>query len=125
MHLARLKSKEREFSSILICNLNTIPANWKLDQAFLVTGSVVIANDYFKAFAATLRNLLGGRMRSYETLLERGRREAVIRMLGEARNGSANAVWNVRFAAAAIQGEQQGRGGGIELVAYGTALRAS
>ena len=124
-HFARLKIKEEELSSIMMCNMKTIPTNWKLDRAFLVSGSVVIANDYFKTFAATLRNLVGGRMRSYEALLERGRREAIVRMLEEARNGSANAVWNVRLATSPIQAEQTGRSSGIELLAFGTALRAS
>jgi len=124
-HFARLNSKEKELAPIMLCNLKTIPSNWNLDQAFLVSGSVVIANDYFKSFAASLRNLIGGRMRSYETLLERGRREAIVRMLEEARNGSANAVWNVRFVTTSLQNEQRRRSGGIELVAYGTALRAS
>ncbi len=124
-HFKRLTVQEQELAHIMVCDLNTIPENWTPEQAFLVSGSVVIANDYFKAFASSLRNIFGGRMRSYESLVERGRREAIVRMLTEARSGSANAVWNVRVETSTIQGKRQSRPGGIELIAYGTALRVS
>ena len=107
----------------MVCDLNTVPMNWTPSRAWLVSGSVVIANDYFKSFVASMRNLFGGRMRSFETLLERGRREAIVRMLEEAQAGAANAVWNIRVETSTIQGKRQKRAGGIELIAYGTALR--
>lgn len=125
VHIAWLRAREAELSSILASSMNTIPANWNLEQAFLVSGSVVIANDYFKSFVSAIRNLFGGRLPAYETLVERGRREAIVRMLEEARNGSANAVWNVRFVTTTLHGDEGGRAGGIELLAYGTALRVS
>ena len=46
----------------------------------LVHGHVVISIDYFKRFLASLRNFFGGTVRSYETLLDRARREAVLRL---------------------------------------------
>lgn len=122
-HFKRLARQEAALGHILVCDINTIPDNWSPTQAFLVSGSVVIANDYFKSFLASLRNLFGGRVRSFETLLERGRREALVRMLSEADAGGANAVWNVRVETSTIQGKRQDRAGGIELIAYGTALR--
>jgi uncharacterized protein YbjQ (UPF0145 family) len=121
-HFARLQHKENELSNIAVSDLNTIPENWSVTQSFLVTGAVVIANDYFKTFVSSIRNLFGGRMRAYEALVERGRREAIVRMLEEARRHSANAVWNVRIETSTMQGKSANRAGGIELVAYGTAL---
>lgn len=122
-HFKQLARKEAALAHILVCDIKTIPDNWHPTQAFLVSGSVVIANDYFKTFVASLRNLFGGRVRSFETLVERGRREALVRMLEEAHAGAANAVWNVRVETSTIHGKRQDRAGGIELVAYGTALR--
>ena len=124
-HFRRLAEKEAGLAHIMVVNIKTIPDNWQPTQAFLVSGSVVIANDYFKTFVASLRNLFGGRIRSFESLVERGRREAVVRMLEEANAGAANAVWNVRVETSTIQGKRQKRAGGIELIAYGTALRVS
>lgn len=123
-HIRALNIKERELSDIRISDLRKIPANWKVEKSFLVTGSVVIATDYFKVVASAIRNLFGGEMKSYESLLERGYREAKVRMLEEARSGGANAVWNVRFETANIHGETK-KAGGVELIAYGTAMKIS
>ena len=124
-HFKRLAKKEEELSHVVICNLRSLPDNWHPEASFLVSGSVCIANDYFKTFVASLRNLFGGRVRSYETLVERGRREAIVRMLEEARNHSANVVWNVRVETATIAGQNPNRAGCIEMFAYGTAVRVT
>ncbi|MFT6733724.1 MAG: hypothetical protein ACJAS9_001914 [Polaribacter sp.] len=36
--------------------------------------------DYFKRFLAGLRNIFGGRVVTYESLVDRARREAILRM---------------------------------------------
>lgn len=121
-HLASLAHREAALAHIQLTDLKTPPADRPIARAFVVTGSVVIANDYFKAFVASLRNLFGGRMRTFEILVERARREALVRMQLEAQAGGATAVWNIRIETSCIQGQQQKRAGGIEVIAYGTAL---
>lgn len=123
-HYRRLAAREQALSRIVVSNLKRLPANWQASDATLVTGEAVIATDYFKVFVASLRNLFGGRVRSYETLVERARREAIVRMLQQAQAAGANVVWNVRVETATIQGKQQGKSGGIEILAYGTAMKA-
>ena len=86
-------------------------------HATLVLGQAVIASDYLKRFLARLRNIFGGEMRSYETLLTRARREAILRMLDRARTMGYDAVCNVRINTATI-----GRGM-VEALASGTAYR--
>ena len=122
-HLKYLVEKEKELSGIFVSNLKTLPPNWKARNAQLVGGTAVIATDYFKTFAASLRNRFGGRMRSMETLVERARRQAVVRMLEEAQAAGANAVWNVRLETSTI-GNSKGKPSAIEVMAYGTALIA-
>lgn len=123
-HIRYLNVKERELSDIRVSDLKKIPGDWKVEKSFLVTGSVVIATDYFKVVASALRNLFGGAMKSYESLLERGYREAVVRMLEEARAGGADTVWNVRLETATIHGKSN-KAGGVEIIAYGTAIKTS
>ncbi len=94
-----------------------------VDHAHLVSGSAVISIDYFKRFLAGLRNLFGGTVRSYETLIDRARREAVLRMKADA--VGAAAIVNVRIETSTIGGH--GKRGNksttcLEAVAYGTAL---
>lgn len=124
-HFRELDRKETELAHIMICDLRTLPQNWHPEAVFFVSGSVCIANDYFKTFAASVRNLFGGRVRAYETLVERARREAIVRMLEEARNYAANAVWNVRVETSTISGQNPNRAGCVEVFAYGTALRVT
>ncbi|MGH8664838.1 MAG: YbjQ family protein, partial [Burkholderiales bacterium] len=84
-----------------------------------VHGTVVVSADYFKTFVAGLRNLIGGRFRAYETLLERARREAVLRLKEQARAKGARLVVCVRFETTSIS---SGWAPAIEVLAYGTAL---
>lgn len=88
----------------------------------LVTGSVVISVDYFKRFVAGLRNLIGGRVTTYETLVDRARREALLRMKEEARELGAGIVFNVKIETSSISKGRRGAIGSVEVLAYGTAL---
>jgi len=124
-HLARLDNDERELADIVMSDLKRLPDNWRATDLHLVTGVAVIATDYFKVFAASLRNIVGGRVWSFETLVSRARREAIVRMLREARDAGANAVWTVRIETATIQGKRQGKSGGVEVMAYGTAMKVT
>ena len=93
-------------------------------RATLVVGSVVIAEDYFKRLAASLKSLLGGRIVAYESLLERGRREAIVRMKEQARQLGATQVVNMRLETASLSEDFSGRRPlfSAEFIAYGTAL---
>lgn len=86
-------------------------------ETFLVTGSVVIASDYFKNFVGSLRNFFGGRMSTHETLLDRARREAVIRMKEKAFSNGAKSVVDVHIETSFL--DQLG----VEVSAYGTAIK--
>jgi uncharacterized protein YbjQ (UPF0145 family) len=92
-------------------------------QQTLVAGNVVIANDYFKTFAAGLRNLFGGKVSSYESLLDRARREAVLRMKEEAQALQADFVFNVKYETTSISKGKRNKLPMIEVFAYGTALK--
>jgi len=126
-HFERLRSDEAALSHMLQTNLKNIPEVHAKDLeegAILVTGSVVVALDYFKKIAAKIKALFGGSLRSYETMLDRARREAVVRMLKEADALGATAVHNIRIEFSAIAGNNPANPGGAELLAYGTAVKA-
>ena len=99
-----------------------IPPEDKYYKQALVIGSVVVSIDYFKQFVATLRNLFGGRVTTYETLLDRARREALLRMKQSASDKSASYVFNVKYETASISKGRKNRVGSVEVLAYGTAL---
>ena len=84
-------------------------------------GSAVISIDYFKRFLASLRNIFGGTVKSYESLIDRARREALIRMKEMA--GDATVIVNVRIETSTIGRSANRKGVGcLEAIAYGTAM---
>ncbi len=86
----------------------------------LVSGSVVISVDYFKVLAAGIKNIFGGRLTTYESLLDRARREAVLRMIES--QPKAKQICNVRIETASISKDPSKSVGSVEVLAYGTAL---
>jgi uncharacterized protein YbjQ (UPF0145 family) len=123
-HFRELAAAEEALQDIAVTNDRGTAAAGAGASGTLVVGSVVIAEDYFKRVAAALKSLVGGNIGSYETLLERGRREAVVRMKQEARRLGATEVVNVRLATASLSEDWSGRRPmfSAELIAYGTAL---
>lgn len=67
----------------------------KIRSVELVTGEVVVGVGYFKAFVANLKSLFGGRLTSIESVMDRGRREAILRMREKAIG--ANFIINTRI----------------------------
>jgi len=126
-HLRRLARREQELAGMLVTNLKSFPGGPVVPhKARLVMGQAVIATDYLKKFLAGIRNLLGGELGSYRSLMNRARREAVVRMLEQARDLGYNAVCNVRLNSADIGGAStRRRVPMVEMLATGTAYSLS
>lgn len=118
-HYASIRTRERELQSIVALNTRYIPEGVQARGASVVSGSVVVSSDYFKTFVAGFRNLFGGRFRGYEMLLERARREALLRMKLRARDAGSTLVIGVRFHTTRVSGSQTPA---MEVMAYGTAV---
>jgi len=124
-HYRELQEAEDDLRDIVVSNGRGAGEADAFTRGTLVVGSVVIAEDYFKRVAASLKSLIGGNLRGYETLLERGRREAIVRMKQEARRLGAQHVVNVRLETASLSEDFSGQRPmfSAEFIAYGTALR--
>ena len=85
----------------------------------------MVASDYFKTFAAGLRKIVGGELRTFDSLMVRARREACVRMLESARNLGATGVINVRFSTSNIGSMGRRPAAMVEMFAYGTAIHVS
>jgi uncharacterized protein YbjQ (UPF0145 family) len=121
-HYASIRRRERELQSVLAFSTRYVPDGVAATNGRLVSGSVVVSSDYFKTFVAGFRNLLGGRFRGYETLLERARREAMLRLKAEAQRQGSRLVIGVRFHTTRVAGSATPS---VEVLAYGTALNCS
>lgn len=122
-HFASICEREAQFQSLPTITFETLPAGWRVESSTLATGNVVVSLDYFKRMLTGLRTLIGGRIRALEPLLDRGRREAILRMQQQAAEMGYEAIINVRLETSQL--DSSGRGGiaGVEMLAYGTAIK--
>lgn len=123
-HYASILKREKALRHIIVVSVKRPPENFSNQQ--LVMGSVVISSDYFRRLLAWFANIFGGNVNAYEKLLDRARREAILRMKEDAQRKGANIIFNFRFETASlddIHRPQNGTQGTVEVLAYGTAGR--
>ena len=124
-HFENLRGREEKYRGFPAITFETMPSGWQAAEVDVAQGSVVVSIDYFKRFLATLRGIIGGRVKSYEPLLDRARREALMRMTEDAIERGFDCVINVRIETSRLASSRSdGKGtAGVEMLAYGTAVR--
>lgn len=115
-HLKELLENEQRLSHIRI-DTNKFQESECHGQ--LITGNVVISHDYFKYIIAQIQNFFGGRLTTYESVVDRARREAIVRLKQQAENIGAKHIMGLRLSTTEL-GMQ---GGMVEVFAYGTAIK--
>lgn len=121
-HLKSLRGRESELRHIQVFSAETAPPQAENCDCHLVSGTAVMSLDYFRRFVESLMQLVGGRMTSYENLLDRARREAMVRMKDNAARIGAKRVFNVKIQTAHVYTRAKNGQGSFEIIAYGTAL---
>jgi uncharacterized protein YbjQ (UPF0145 family) len=123
-HYRSIREREELFLPLPVVTAEARFPEGRVKEAELVTGSVVISIDYFKRVLAILRNIFGGRVKAYESLVDRARREAILRMKEEANRKGAELIVNMRLETMTIGNNANRRGqvGSVEVLAYGTAI---
>ncbi len=116
-HLLALDEEEQRLSYI-----RTDMSRFKQSTATgqMISSNVVISHDYFKFVIASIQSFFGGRLTTYETVIDRARREAVVRLKREAEKVGATEIQGLRLSSSEL-GMQ---GGMVEVFAYGTAIQA-
>jgi len=124
-HYQDIRERENQLRDFPAITFQTIPEGWRVESTHLAQGSVVVSVDYFKRFIAGLRAIFGGRIKTYEPLLDRARREALLRMIDTAKNAGCDAVINIRMETSRLASSRRDGNGtaGVEMLAYGTGLR--
>ena len=122
-HYSSIKKREIEMLDLPVVTLKKVPTEKNIVGIQMVSGSAVISLDYFKRVLASLRMLIGGRVRTYESLIDRARREAVLRMK-QACKSKNGLIINVRIETSSIgkSANDKNQVGSIEALAYGTAI---
>lgn len=120
-HYKSINRRERNFLALpTTSSKSPIGDTGAITDSFLVHGNVVISVDYYKRILASFRNFFGGDVRSYETLLDRARREAVLRLKESC--PEADQIINLRLETSSIYKGGKNAIGSVEILAYGTAI---
>ncbi len=114
-HYKSIEQREKRFLYLPAVSGKNLLEEKEINDACLVYGNAVISTDFFKLILAGLRNLLGGEVSAFETILDRARREAILRLKEKAQG--ADIILNLR-----IETCQISPGGSTEALAYGTAI---
>ena len=117
-HFKRIREREALGQNLPVVASRYPPKDRQYAQ-HLVSGSVVVASDYFKGFLAGLVNIFGGRVTPFESMLDRARRESILRMKDQATALGAAYVFNIKYDTTRLA---TGRLAAIEVLAYGTAM---
>lgn len=117
-HLRSLQIREMKYKVATSnrCKKYKGPAT---DKTILVQGSVVISIDFFKKVHSSLISFFGGEITPYESLVERARREAVLRLKESCPD--ADEIINLRIETSSIN-KGDSNVGAIEVLAYATAI---
>ena len=102
---------------IIVTTGEMVPKKEVIEVLGVVRGSTVRARNIGRDFAASLRNLIGGEIKTYTDLANNARDEAYNRMVNSAIEMKADAVIGMRFVTSMIMD------GASEMVSYGTAVK--
>lgn len=122
-HFRRLDHREQASNDIIRTNSKKFlaPSQTSSLPPAMICAETVIASDYFKNFLAAFRKIFGGEMRSYNSLMDRARRETLTKMIEQAKARGYNAICNVRLEPADIGGSLGENRGTAMVCILGTA----
>ena len=122
-HYKNIKAREIAlYKSPYVTYGKSFSKNPKIKNSYLVSSSVVIGCDYFKSFLAGLRNLFGGNVSAYESVLDRGRREAILKIRETAFAKKASAIINIKIETVMLDPLGTNQNPKVCVTAYGTAI---
>jgi len=113
---SQVGSADIHASLVATVTTETIPGHEITDVLGIARGNTVRARNVGRDITQGIRNLAGGELKAYSTLLADARDQAIERMEQNAIEMGADAVVNVRMETSEVTQ------GGSEVIAYGTAV---
>jgi uncharacterized protein YbjQ (UPF0145 family) len=103
--------------NIIITTGNNVPEKEIVEVLGIVKGNTVRARNIGRDIGATIRNIVGGEVKTYTEMTKQSRDEAYNRMVNEALDMKADAIIGFRFTTSMVMA------GASEMLAYGTAVK--
>jgi uncharacterized protein YbjQ (UPF0145 family) len=119
-HYKMIKKREEEWINVPALTAKTYSGELPVQRSEMAVGSVVVSVDHFKRLFMNIRRIFGGEVFSYSPLIDRGRREALLRMKESC--PEANMFLNCRLQTSTISNGKGKSTGCVEVIAYSTAL---
>ena len=120
-HYADIEKREKRFRTPLLMTHAT-KTTQPIGEVRFVSASVVIGADHFKHVLSNLLRVFGGNLRPYETVLDRARREAMLRLKEQAPD--FDAILNVKLETCILSKVTRKQGSPkAAVLAYGTAVK--
>ena len=104
-------------TKIITTTTETLPGKTVSEVLGIVKGSTIRARHIGRDIAASLKNVVGGEIKSYTQMIQQSREEAFNRMINDAQDKGADAIINIRFVTSMVMQ------GAAEILAYGTAVK--
>ena len=125
-HYASILQREEKYKYIpVISDTDAENVEWVQGEGILCTGGTVIALDAFKKLMAWFVSIFGWRMKAYESLVDRARREAILKVKQKAEEAGYNCIVNLRIETSSISKNAKKSVGSVEALAYATAIRVA
>lgn len=102
---------------MILTTISEIPGKKVVEILGLVKGNTVRTRWFGRDIAASLRNIIGGEVKSYTEMLNKARDESLDRMQSSAKKLKADAIIGIRMTTSDIMQ------GSAEMLAYGTAVK--
>ena len=93
---------------MILTNVESVPGKRMVEHYGIVQGSTIRAKHLGRDIMAGFKNIVGGELKGYTELLVEARKQAMERMVAQAREMGANAVVNVRFSTSS-EGQEEKR----------------
>ncbi len=122
-HYKSIEKREKLFKNVKVTTLEDPQVEAReVKNAKLVYGSAVISIDYFKRFVAIIKKIFGGNIASYESLVDRAKKEAILRLKEESKG--ADLIYNLKIETSTIgrNANKEKAIGSVEALAYATAI---
>ncbi|MFH1239705.1 MAG: YbjQ family protein [Candidatus Diapherotrites archaeon] len=102
---------------MIIVNTDFIQGKEIVETLGIVRGNTIRAKHVGKDIVAGLRQLVGGELKEYTEMLTEARKEAMQRMVEDAKALGADGIINVRYTTSQVMASA------AEILVYGTAVK--
>jgi uncharacterized protein YbjQ (UPF0145 family) len=119
-HIKSLDAREADLLHVKIEAWQKLPIEAdKSSLSNILFGSVVLSHDMFRSLTIFITKLFGGHIKHFERLLDRARREAIIRLKEDALAQGFEKIINLKIITTSIK-----RNGpkSVEIMVYGTGV---